>query len=145
MEPPLADWKCDRFAPQWASTFHYRSIQRQDHLQVTNSLRDRTQNATQLQQQLFRATGVRVSTQTVRNRLRAGHRSQVTGLYALRYRHLPLSLFAPFGMGMHSSFKSTMQEPIERVLAKDHLQFRRITTFPWPAKSPDLSPIDEFL
>ena len=34
---------------------------RQDHLQITNVLRDRTQNATQLQQQLFHATGVRVT------------------------------------------------------------------------------------
>ena len=23
MESPSADWKCDRFAPLWASTFHY--------------------------------------------------------------------------------------------------------------------------
>ena len=27
-------------------------------------------------------------------------------------------------------------------VVQDHLQFRRIMTLPWPAKSPDLSPIE---
>ena len=41
----------------------------QDHLLVTNALKDRTQSATQLQRQLLHAGGVRVTTRTVRNHL----------------------------------------------------------------------------
>ena len=41
-----------------------RSTQRQDHLFVTNALRDGTQTAAQLQQQLFYDTEVLVATQT---------------------------------------------------------------------------------
>ena len=45
------------------------TTRRQDQLLVTQALRTRTLNATQLQQQLQQTTGIRVSTQTVRNRL----------------------------------------------------------------------------
>ena len=45
---------------------HY-TTRHQGHLLVTNALRDWTQNACQLQQQFFRATGVWVTTQTVRH------------------------------------------------------------------------------
>ena len=60
---------------------------------------------------------------------------------------LSLLCLTPVAMGTHSSFKTTMQEPIVHVLSKitkiqDHLQFRRFTTPPWAAKSPDQSPIE---
>lgn len=45
------------------------TTRRQDQLLVTQALRTRTLNATQLQQHLQQTTGIRVSTQTVRNRL----------------------------------------------------------------------------
>ena len=45
------------------------TTRQQDRLLVTSALRDRHQNATQLQRRLYQVTGVQVSTQTVRNRL----------------------------------------------------------------------------
>ena len=48
---------------------------RQDRLVVTTALRNRTHNATQLQNRLQQVTGIRVSTQTVRNRLHAARLS----------------------------------------------------------------------
>ena len=45
------------------------TTRQQDRLLVTSALRNRHQNATQLQRRLYQVTGVQVSTQTVRNRL----------------------------------------------------------------------------
>ena len=45
------------------------TTRQQDRLLVTSVLRNRHQNATQLQRRLYQVTGVQVSTQTVRNRL----------------------------------------------------------------------------
>ena len=62
------------------------STQSQDHLPVTNALKDRFQKPSRLHQQLFHATEARVTNQTVRNRV---HVAQ------LRVRHpnsvLPLN------------------------------------------------------
>ena len=55
----------------------------------------------------------------------------------------PLLWSTPAGMGMHLPFKTTRQEPIVHVLSKITLQFRRIMTLPWPAKWPDLSPMEQ--
>ena len=45
------------------------TTRQQDRLLVASALRNRHENATQLQRRLYQVTGVQVSTQTVRNRL----------------------------------------------------------------------------
>ena len=45
------------------------TTRQQDRLLVTSALRNRNQNATQLQRRLYQVTEVQVSTQTVRNRM----------------------------------------------------------------------------
>ena len=47
----------------------HATSRQQDRLLVTSALRNRHQNTTQLQRRLYQATGLQVSTQTVRNRL----------------------------------------------------------------------------
>ena len=46
------------------------------------------------------------------------------------------------GMGMRLSLKTSTQEIIVDL---DHVQFRRITTFPWPTQSTDLPPTSHLL
>ncbi|GFU62139.1 transposable element Tcb2 transposase [Trichonephila clavipes] len=131
--------------------------------------RNRTENATQLQRQLLLATGRRVSSQTVRNRLHEG------GLYARRPMSVTPDVFLYGGTGAleitpHSFVKGHNTEelvgwygvesayadvrtcisfvmddnarPHRARLVENMLEAETIQHMEWPACSPDLNPIE---
>ena len=68
----------------------------------------------------------------------------VTGLY---YRHKVIEpIVVPYACrhGNAFIFQDDNARAQRAPVVQDHLQFRRIMTFPWPVKSPDLSPIEHW-
>ena len=63
----------------------------------------------------------------------------VTGLY---YRDNVIGPYARSAWECSHFLKTTLARAYRARVVQDHPQFRRITTLPWPAKSPDLPPIE---